>query len=82
MFYSVNIKTENYKGGKWEEKNSLNQKTIFVFALNDDDAIKQIDACIEYHSDEKVRAVKDGKILKGHALLQIESFGNSVIRVV
>ena len=53
-----------------------------MFALDDEDAIKEIDACIECHSNEKVRAVKDGKILKGHALLQMESFGNSVIRVV
>lgn len=33
MFYSVNIKIENYKNGKWEEKFSLNQKNDFCICL-------------------------------------------------
>lgn len=79
MFYSVNIKVENYKDGKWEQELFLSARTFFVFALNDEEAINKIDECIKHHSNEKTRIIKDGKIVKGYGLLQSNVFGNCEI---
>nr|DAR20417.1 MAG TPA: hypothetical protein [Caudoviricetes sp.] len=87
MFYSVNICIENYKDGKWQEEfimdSILKSKKIFVFALNDDDAIKQIENCIEHNSNETTRIVMNGKIQKGYGLLHTTEFlGNSMIDLI